>query len=104
VAGTPRVVDVAPVLPTLHDVTAMAWASSTELVVLGVLTRSTQVVRVAVDGSAFQAVSTAGLTPTQLAASPAGVVLVAGGRLYVSTGGAFEQVEGASASAPVYPG
>jgi hypothetical protein len=104
VLGAPVVVDLAPVLPSLHAVSAVAWASTTELVVLGVRTRATQVVRVAVDGSSVQTLSTAGLVPTQLAASPTGVVLVVGGRLFVSTGAAFQRVDGGAASAPVFPG
>jgi hypothetical protein len=104
VRGAPRIVDVALVLPSLHDVTAVAWGSTTELVVLGVLTRPAQVVRVAVDGSSVQTLTTAGLVPTPLSASPAGVVLVAAGRLYLSTGGAFRQVEATTPTAPVFPG
>jgi hypothetical protein len=104
VIGAPVIVDLAPVLPSLHAVTGVAWATTTELVVLGVRSRASQLVRVAVDGSSILTVSTAGLLPTQLAASPSGVVLVASGRLYVSTGGAFQQVVRGGASVPVFPG
>jgi hypothetical protein len=50
------------------------------------------------------ALNSAGLDPTGLSACPAGVVLVAGGRLYLSTGGAFRQVQGARSTAPAFPG
>jgi hypothetical protein len=100
----PRVVGLALVAATLHDATRVSWASSTELVVLGILTRARQVVRVSVDGSSLQIVNTAGLAPTAVAASPAGVVLVAGGRLYLSSDGPFHQVQTDAAKDPVYPG
>jgi hypothetical protein len=104
VGGQPRVVGLSPVLPPLHASTDVAWASGTEVVALGVLTRSRQAVRVSVDGSSVQTLNTAGLTPTQLAASPAGVVLVSAARLFLSTGGTFQQVQTDAASAPAFPG
>jgi hypothetical protein len=105
VGGAPRVTGLARVLPALRDVTDVAWSSDTELVVLGVLTRARQALRLAVDGSSLQALNTAGLAPTQLAASAVGVVVVSGGRLYLSAqGGAFRQVQADSSRAPVFPG
>jgi hypothetical protein len=104
VRGRPEITRLTLVLPALHAVRAVAWGSSTELTVLGVLTRSVQVVQVAVDGSSVDALNSAGLDPTGLSACPAGVVLVAGGRLYLSTGGAFRQVQGARSTAPAFPG
>ncbi|HUR14738.1 MAG TPA: LpqB family beta-propeller domain-containing protein [Mycobacteriales bacterium] len=103
-AGGPRVVGLSAVLASLHDVRALCWSSSTELVVIGVLTRAPQVARVSVDGSSVQVLNTAGLAPTQVAASAAGVVLVSGGRLYRSQGGPFRRVQADSARAPVFPG
>jgi hypothetical protein len=104
VTGGPRVVGLTLVLAALHNATRVAWSSSTELVVLGVLTRSRQVVRLSVDGSSLQTVNTSGLVPTEIAASPVGVVLLAGGRLYLSSGGSFRQVQTDIASDPVFPG
>ncbi len=102
--GNPRVVDLALVLPGLHDATQVAWSSSTELMVLGVLTRSRQVLRISSDGSSVQTLNTAGLVATEVAASPAGVVLVSAGRLFLSQGGAFRQVQTDASQAPVFPG
>lgn len=104
VAGTPRVVGLSLVLPTLHGVTALAWSSSTELVVLGVLTRARQVIRVSVDGSSLQALNTSGLAPTQVAASSVGVLVVSGGRLYLAEGSSFHQVQADASQSPVFPG
>jgi hypothetical protein len=103
-SGAPRVVGLTLVVAALHDATRVSWASSTDLVVLGVLTRSRQVLRVSVDGSSVQTLNTAGLAPTAVAASPVGVVLVSGGRLYLSAGGAFRQVQTDAAADPVFPG
>jgi hypothetical protein len=103
-SGTPRVVGLTRVLPTLHEVTALAWSDSTDLVVLGVLTRTRQVLRVSVDGSAVQALNTAGLAPTQVAASSAGVVVLSGRRLYLSQGGPFHLVQADASQGPVFPG
>ena len=89
----------------LREVGALAWSSSTELVVVGVLTRARQLLRVAVDGSSLQALNTAGLAPTRLAASAVGVVIVSGGHLYLSTqGAAFRLVQSDSAQSPAFPG
>lgn len=103
-AGEPRVIGLGLVLPTLHDVRAVSWGTGTDLVVLGSLARLVQVVRVAVDGSTVQTLNTAGLEPAGVTASPTGVVLVAAGRLYESSGGAFRQVPGTRVTAPAFPG
>lgn len=100
----PRVVGLTLVLPTLHDATRVAWSSSTELVVLGVVRRASQLLRVAVDGSSVLALSTAGLVASDVTASPAGLVLLAAGRLYESSTGAFRAVQVGKPSAPAYPG
>jgi hypothetical protein len=104
VSGTPRVVGLTLVLPALHGASRVSWASSTELVVIGVLTRAVQVVRVSVDGSAVETLNTAGLVPQEVAASPAEVVLGTPSGLFLSAGGAFRQVQPDAASAPVFPG
>lgn len=104
VAGTPRVVGLSLVLPALRGATRVSWASSTELVVIGVFTRSVQVAKVAVDGSSVQTLNTAGLVPVELTASPAGVVLGTPSGLYLSTGTPFRQVQTDAASAPAFPG
>lgn len=102
--GRPRVTGLSLVLPGLHGVSALAWSSSTDLVVLGYLNRARQVLRVAVDGSSLQALNTAGLVPTEVAASAVGVVVVSGSRLYLSQGGSFHQVQSYASQAPVFPG
>jgi hypothetical protein len=103
--GVPRITGLTVVLPALREVGALAWSSSTELVVVGVLTRARQLLRVAVDGSSLQALNTAGLAPTRLAASAVGVVIVSGGHLYLSTqGAAFRLVQSDSAQSPAFPG
>jgi hypothetical protein len=104
VGGRVQVVGLALVLPALHQASHVAWSASTELVVLGVLRRSVQVVQVAVDGSSSQVLNVAGLVPTQVAASPAGVLVVAGDRLYLSTGAEFRQVQNGTVTGPAYPG
>lgn len=103
-AGEPSVVALTEPLPALRSVRQATWASSTELCVLGSLNRPLQVVRVAVDGSATEVLDTVGLMPTAVAASPAGVVVLSGGRLFLSTGGAFRQAQPDRATAPAYPG
>lgn len=102
----PRLVGLSAVLPSLRDATRVTWASSTELVVLGTRTRTAQLLRVTVDGSSAQTLNTAGLTPTDVAAGPAGVLVVSGRRLYLSTAGAFRlvQTETASVQAVTFPG
>lgn len=100
----PRVVGLALVLPGLHDATRVTWASSTELVVLGVVRRASQLLRVAADGSSVLALSTAGLAASDVTASPAGLVLLAAGRLYESSNGAFRPVQVGKPSAPAFPG
>jgi len=104
VAGSPRVVGLTQVLPALHAATRVTWESGTGLVVIGVLNRSVQVARVAVDGSSVQVLNTAGLVPRGVTASPAGVVLATANGLFLSTGGAFRQVQVLAASAPAFPG
>ena len=104
VSGAPRVVGLSLVLPTLHGVSAVAWSSSTELVLLGVLTRARQLLRVSVDGSSLQAMNTAGLVPTEVAASAVGVVVVSGGKLFLTQGAAFHQVQADRSRSPVFPG
>ncbi len=91
-------------LPALHRVKDVTWAASTELVALGSLTRDDQVVRLAVDGSEASVLDIVGLRPTAVTASPVGVLVVSGGRLHLSTGGPFRQVQSDAASAPAYPG
>lgn len=100
----PRVVGLVPLLPQVRQATQVVWASSTELVVLGARTRAAQLVRVSIDGSSAVTLNTAGLTPTQVAACPAGVVVVSGGRLYLDAQGGFRQVQTDAALAPAFPG
>lgn len=104
VGATPHVVGLTAILPLMHQARQVVWESGTELVVLGRLTRSVQVVRVAVDGSSSETLNTAGLVPTEIAASPGGVIVVSGQRLYLLTSGVFRQVQPDAASAVVYPG
>lgn len=104
VNGVPRVVGLTLLAPALHGTVAVSWASSTELVALGVLTRSLQVLRIAVDGSAVSTMNSAGLDPTHVTASPEGVLVASSGRLYLSTGGAFRLVQSDASVAPAFPG
>ena len=99
-----RVAGFNQVLPALHKVRKVAWASSGELVVLGSLTQTQQVVRVGVDGSFSSVVDTSGLLPSDLAASVSGIALVSSGRLYASVAGAFRQVGTGLSTAPAFPG
>lgn len=106
-ADGPRLVGLLEVLPSLRSVRQVVWASSTELVVLGTRTRAGQVLRVAVDGSAATTLNTAGLTPSEVAASPVGVVVASGGRLYLASGddaAAFRLVQSDVSGAPAFPG
>lgn len=102
--GAPAVVGLTEPLRALHEVRQVVWASSTQLCVLGSLNRPVQVVRVAVDGSTSEVLDTVGLAPTAVAASPLSVVVLSGGRLFLSTGGGFRQAQPDPASAPAYPG
>jgi hypothetical protein len=101
VGGMPRIVSLTVVLPTLSAVTAVAWSSATELAVLGTVNRPAQVLRVAVDGSSVTALSSSGLTPTTVAASPAGLIVESGTGLYLA-GRGFSRVQ--DGALPVYPG
>ena len=92
------------VLPGLTDVSVASWATSSEVVVLGRLTHPHQVVRLAVDGSRASVVDTSGLLPTDVSASAAGILVVSGTRLQLSTGGAFSRIDAARATAPAFPG
>jgi hypothetical protein len=100
----PRVVDLALVLPSVRGGTRVAWESSTQLLLLSRLAVGTQLLRVAVDGSSVTTVSTAGLEPSALAASPAGIVVVSHGQLFASTGGPVRRVESGRAAEPAFPG
>jgi hypothetical protein len=102
--AAPVVVGLVEPQPALREVADLAWASSTELVALGSMTRTGQLVRVAVDGSATSVLDTAGLTPTAVAASPAGILVVSGSRLYVSAGGGFRLAQTDRVSGAVFPG
>jgi hypothetical protein len=104
VRGVPRVVDVEAIVPGLSRITQVSWQSGTQLLALGTLTRSAQLVRVAVDGSSVVVLPTSGLVPTAVSAVPSGVLSVSGGRLFLSTGGPFELVRQGQASAPAFPG
>lgn len=101
VAG-PRLEDLSEVLPGLHDVTRVAWSSSTGLVVLGALTRPHQVLRMPFDGSSTTVVNSSGLVPLTVAA--AGSALVVGTRdgLYTASGSGFSN--GVAGGEPVFPG
>lgn len=101
VAGQPRIVSLTVVLPTLSAVTAVAWSSATELAVIGAVSRPAQVLRVAVDGSSVTVLSSSGLAPTTVAASPAGLLVAAGPGLYLA-GRGFGRIQ--AGSLPVYPG
>jgi len=104
VKGAPRVAGLTEVLPSLRAVTQVVWGSSTELVALGRRTRPNQVVRTTVDGSSAGTLNTAGLTPTEVAACPAGVVVASGDRLYLATRSGFRLVQTDASRAPVFPG
>lgn len=96
--GRVRVSDLQP-LVGVPPVTAVAWVSGTELAVLAV---PFQLLRVAIDGSVVDTVNTAGHVATSLAASPAGLLLVAQGVIYRLTGRAPVKV--ANGTAAAYPG
>jgi hypothetical protein len=100
--GTPRIEGVSLVLPSLSRVQAVAWASGTELAVLGSVTSGPQVLRLAVDGSSITALNSAGLTPGSIAASSAGLIVTSGGVLYAASGRGFTRI--LVGSAPVFPG
>ncbi len=102
VAGFPRIAGLSLVLPKLAHATRVAWASGIELVVIASLTRDAQVLRVAVDGSAVTALNSSGLVPVAVAASSAGLLLLAGDGLYAAAGRGFNRVQ--SGSAPAFPG
>lgn len=102
VRGAPRIIGVSRVLPELTRVGRVAWASSIELVVIGALTRSPQVVRVAVDGSSVTPVNSSGIKPVGLAASPAGLLVTSGQGVYEGSPRGFTQVQ--TGSAVGYPG
>jgi hypothetical protein len=104
VRGVPRVVDLEALVPGLGRITQVTWQSGTQIVALGALTRSAQLVRVAVDGSSVVVLPTSGLVPTAVSAMPTGVLSVSRGRLFLSTGGPFELVQDGQASAPAFPG
>jgi len=100
--GLPRVGDLAALDVGLRA-TTVAWSSGTQLAVLAVArTGQGQVLRVAVDGSAVDVVNSSGLTPTQVAASPAGLLVTSGGVLYSLAGRAPVKVT--KGTAPAYPG
>jgi hypothetical protein len=103
-AGGPRIVGLASILPGVSAVVQVAWASSTELLVLGTRTRTAQLVRVSVDGSSVATLNTAGLTPSAIAAAPTGVVLVSDDDLYLSSTGGFRLVQTDDSRAPAFPG
>lgn len=104
VKGTPRVVGLSEVLPSLSSVVQVVWGSSTELVAVGRRTRANQVVRMSVDGSSARTLNTAGLTPTAVAACPAGLVVASGDRLYLAAESGFRLAQTDASRAPVFPG
>jgi hypothetical protein len=108
-----RIAGVAPVAPSLAEVTDVAWESGTSLAVLATSPGASQVVvwRVAVDGSTGpEAVQRPGLPGDAVAlAAAAGQPLVVGAllegtpRLYRDDGTLF-RLEDAPGTAPTYPG
>jgi hypothetical protein len=108
-----RIAGVAPVAPSLAEVTDVAWESGTSLAVLATSPGASQVVvwRVAVDGSTGpEAVQRPGLPGDAVAlAATAGQPLVVGAllegtpRLYRDDGTLF-RLEDAPGTAPTYPG
>jgi hypothetical protein len=100
--GVPSIEGASLVLPSLSKVRAVAWASGNELAVLGSLASGPQVLRLAVDGSSVVALNSAGLTPTSIAASAAGLVVSSGGALWAASGRGFTRVQ--PGSAPAFPG
>lgn len=101
-ASGPRVTGLA-LLGRDSRVTDVAWASGTEVAVLGLTAgEQPQVQRMAIDGSEVEMLNSSGLLPTQLAASPAGILLTSGARIYRVSSRAPVQV--ASGTAPVFPG
>jgi hypothetical protein len=102
VTGVPRVADLTLVLPSINRASRVVWSSGTELVVLGSLTGNSQVLRVAVDGSAVAALNSSGLSPVAVAASSTGLLVASGSSIYASAGGGFNLVQ--TGGSPVYPG
>lgn len=100
--GVPAVEGVSLVLPTLSRVRGVAWASGTELAVLGSLTSGPQVLRMAVDGSSISALNSAGLSPVSVTASAAGLVVTSGGVLYAASGRGFTRIQ--AGTVPAFPG
>ncbi len=103
-ASGPVVVDLVSVLPGLRAARAVAWTTNTEVVVLGVLTQATQLLRVAVDGSSVGTVNSVGLTPTAITGAPNAILVVSAGHLFLGSGGTFRRVQADPAAAPAYPG
>lgn len=101
VGGVPRIAGLSMVLPVLTRARALAWASGTELVVLGRLARDDQVVRLAVDGSAAVPLTSTGVRPVSVAASSAGVLVGSATGIYLA-GRSFTRVQ--TGALPVYPG
>lgn len=80
-----------------------AWASGTDLVVVASRTGAPRtLVRVAVDGSVLEPLSTGSVEPDRVTASSDGIVLLSGSVLYRYTGRAPEQI--GPGSHPAYPG
>jgi hypothetical protein len=102
VAGVPRIAGLSVVLPSINRASRVVWSSGTELVVLGSLTGNSQVLRVAIDGSAVSALNSSGLSPVAVAASSAGLLVASGNSIYASAGGGFNLVQ--TGGSPVYPG
>ncbi len=102
-AGTSaRVVELVALLPeaVVDDV---AWTSGTELTLVGhVAGSASQLLRVAIDGSALENLNTAARLPEAVAASPAGVLFTSGGVVYSYTGRNPTRI--VAGSVATYPG
>lgn len=103
-AGSPVISDLTAILPQVRQAIRVAWSTGTDIAVLGALSHAGQVMNVAIDGSSVVTLNTAGLSPTDLAASPTDLVLVSGGLLYEARGSGFRKAQPEESSAPIFPG
>ena len=102
--AVPRLVDFLEVAPGLRGATRVAWATSTNLVVLANVLGAVLPVRVAVDGLTVEPMDGANRpeSPVDVAAAPNSILVASGGRLYGVTVRGF--TVGQPGKAPAYPG
>jgi hypothetical protein len=103
VSSGPRLVDPTEVLPRLGRAVQVAWATPTELVVIGSSAGSTSVLRVPVDGSTSTVEQTGALSPVDVAAAGRGLLVQANDDRVYLIGTSTTRVPG-SGTAPAYPG